>query len=265
MPDGSSFVPVFEKCREFVTHSVKLRSSEFAETIGLIVPGPNFEQEIIQALIESVGYHLSLKPKKRSDLRKQMLRLDKAARTAAKAVRKVQLALDKVDPIYRAAILEHKPHLVFPLKTALTLQSLSDTAHIYVVGFSGSGGAPKMIAFEILVNRLGAVFQRAVGRAAKVTWNPYKKRYEGKFVKLVEALLPIALECTEGLGSKMPCPKIARARGKYISQITGSRASAPQCTKPNTALPSVRGIIRARAESDKHRSIGAQMRATFAE
>jgi hypothetical protein len=217
MPDGSSFVPVFEKCREFVTHSVKLRSSEFAETIGLIVPGPNFEQEIIQALIESVGYHLSLKPKKRSDLRKQMLRLDKAARTAAKAVRKVQLALDKVDPIYRAAILEHKPPLVFPLKTALTLQSLSDTAHIYVVGFSGPGGAPKMI------------------------------------------------ECTEGLGSKMPCPKIARARGKYISQITGSRASAPQCTKPNTALPSVRGIIRARAESDKHRSIGAQMRATFAE
>jgi hypothetical protein len=220
MPERSAVSLVLEQCRAFVAQQVQLHRDEFAKTIGLSVASPEFEQELIQALVLPVSFHLAPKPKKSSDLRKQMLRLDKAASRAAGAVRKVHLALDKVDPIYRMAILEQKPQLVFPLKTAITLQSLSDLAHLYVVAFTRSGGRPKMITFETLVKKLAVVFQRATGRAAKVTWNAYKKRHEGKFVNLVEAVLPIALECAERLGPKMPCPKTPLARGKYIFEIT---------------------------------------------
>ena len=218
MSDVSSFLPIVEKVRVCITHSVKLRSTEFAQTIGLTVPNTHFEQEIVQALVESLAYHLSPKPAKKSDLRTQMLNLDKAARTAAKAVRQVQFALDRVDPIYRTSILKQKSQP--PLRTVLTLQSLSDIAHMYVVGFTGPGGSPKMLAFELLVKRLGAVFEKATGRAAKVTWNAIEKRYEGKFVNLIEAALPIAIECSEQLGSKMRCPSTALARGKYIFRRT---------------------------------------------
>jgi hypothetical protein len=215
----SVVLPVFEQCHGFVTRSVELRGSDFAKILGLPVPNPQFVQDIAQALVGSVTYHAA-PPQKSSELRKQMLRLDKAATSATKAVRRVHSALGQVDPIYREAILKQKPLLVFPLKTALTLQSLSDTAHMYVIGFTRSGGAPKMIAFQILVRRLAVAFQRTVGRAAKVTWNPHKQCYEGKFVKLVEAVLPIALECAERLGLKMPYPKTPRSRGKYIFEIT---------------------------------------------
>jgi hypothetical protein len=217
---STSVLPLFEKCRALITSAVQHRSSDFAKAIGLTDSNPQFEQELTQALVAAVWYHLAPKPTSAKELRKQMLRLDNAARKAAEAVREVQSALDQVDQIYRRAILEQKPQLAFPPKTAITLQSLSDLAHLYVVGSTRSGGAPKMIAFQMLVKRLGAVFQKAVGRAAKVTWNSYKQLYEGKFVKLVEAVLPIALQCTEVFGSKMPCPKTAQARGKYISQIS---------------------------------------------
>jgi hypothetical protein len=220
MPERSPVILLFEQCRAFVIQQVELRSHELARTIGLTVLGPQFKQQLIQALVEAVCYHIAPKPTTRKALRKQMLRLDNAAKKAAEAVREVQSALDQVDLIYRNSILQQKPQLAFPLKTAITLQSLSDLAHLYVRGFTRAGGAPKMIAFEILVKRLAAIFRRAIGRAAKVTWNAHKERYEGKFVNLVEAVLPIALECAERLGPGMPCPRTARARGKYIYEIT---------------------------------------------
>jgi hypothetical protein len=220
MSERSALSHLFEQCRAFVTQQVDLRSSDFAKAIGLTDSSPRFEQELTQALVEAVFYHLAPKPTTAKELREQMLRLDNAARKAAEAVREVHSALDQVDQIYRKAILEQKPQLAFPLRTALTLQSLSDLAHQYVVGSTRPGGAPKMIAFEILVKRLAAAFRKAVGRDAKVTWNPHEQRFEGKFVKLVESVLPIALECAERFGCKMPCPRTDLARGKYIQKIT---------------------------------------------
>ena len=189
---------LIEKCQAQITPAVQHRSSDFAKAIGLTVSSSRLEQELTRALLEAVFFHLAPKPTSAKELRMQMLRLANAARKAAEGVREVQSALDQVDQIYRKAILEQKPQLAFPLKTAITL------AHLYVVGATRSGGAPKMIVFEILVRRLSAVFKGATGRAAKVTWNAHKERYEGKFVNLVEAVLPIAVECAERLGTEWP-------------------------------------------------------------
>jgi hypothetical protein len=214
---------LIEKCQAQITPAVQHRSSDFAKAIGLTVSSSRLEQELTRALLEAVFFHLAPKPTSAKELRMQMLRLANAARKAAEAVREVQSALDQVDQIYRKAILEQKPQLAFPLKTAITLQSLSDLAHLYVVGATRSGGAPKMIVFEILVRRLSAVFKGATGRAAKVTWNAHKERYEGKFVNLVEAVLPIAVERAERLGTDTAHLRTALARGKYILELTRSR------------------------------------------
>ena len=220
---STDVVSLIEKCQAQITPAVQHRSSDFAKAIGLTVSSLRLEQELTRALLEAVFFHLAPKPTSAKELRMQMLRLANAARKAAEAVREVQSALDQVDQIYRKAILEQKPQLAFPLKTAITLQSLSDLAHLYVVGATRSGGAPKMIVFEILVRRLSAVFKSATSRAAKVTWNAHKERYEGKFVNLVEAVLPIAVECAERLGTEMVHPRTALARGKDILELTRSR------------------------------------------
>ena len=220
---STDVVSLIEKCQAQITPAVQHRSSDFAKAIGLTVSSSRLEQELTRALLEAVFFHLAPKPTSAKELRMQMLRLANAARKAAEAVREVQSALDQVDQIYRKAILEQKPQLAFPLKTAITLQSLSDLAHLYVVGATRSGGAPKMIVFEILVRRLSAVFKGATGRAAKVTWNAHKERYEGKFVNLVEAVLPIAVERAERLGTEMAHLRTALARGKYILELTRSR------------------------------------------
>ena len=220
---STDVVSLIEKCQAQITPAVQHRSSDFAKAIGLTVSSSRLEQELTRALLEAIFFHLAPKPTSAKELRMQMLRLANAARKAAEAVREVQSALDQVDQIYRKAILEQKPQLAFPLKTAITLQSLSDLAHLYVVGATRSGGAPKMIVFEILVRRLSAVFKGATGRAAKVTWNAHKERYEGKFVNLVEAVLPIAVERAERLGTEMAHLRTALARGKYILELTRSR------------------------------------------
>jgi hypothetical protein len=216
MPEQSSFVlSILERCREFVSQSSE--DAKFAKIVGLSAPSLQFEEDIANALIEVVFFHLAPKPLAPSQSRKQMLRLKKTVASASKAVRRVHFALEQVDPIYRDAIKEQKPQLDFLLKT---LQSLSDLSDRYVAGFSRPGGAPKMIAFEILVRRLAAIFEKFTGRAAKVTWNAYERRYDGKFVNLVEAVLPMTVECAKQLGTEMPYPRTHLARGKYIFKVT---------------------------------------------
>jgi hypothetical protein len=225
MIERLSVPSTLKQCRAFITRSVEVHGSDFEKAVGLPLSTLQFKQDIVQALVESISFHLAPKPKKYSELRRQMLRLDKAAASAAKAVRRLHLVFEKVDPIYRDAILKQKSMLVSPLKNALTLQSLSDSAHIYSRGFAvaGAGGAPKMIAFEILVKGLATAFRRVVGRPAKVTWNAHQLRYEGKFVRLVETALPIAQQCVAQLGPKIAYPRSERARGDYIFKMTRSR------------------------------------------
>jgi hypothetical protein len=218
-----SVASIVEECRAFSSASIKLQSSHYARTVGLRFSTQQFENDIIEAVVIAVSYHLAPKPKKFSDLRKQMVRVDKAAMSAAKKLRLLQSALDQVEPIYRTAMLNQLPKLLAPPFTiSHNIEALSNKAHLYSRGFATKGGTPKMIEFGMLVKHLATAFQRAVGRAAKVTWNAHDQRYEGKFVNFVEAALPIAIECAQRLGPRLRCPVSARARGEYISELTRS-------------------------------------------
>jgi hypothetical protein len=95
--------------------------------------------------------------------------------------------------------------------------------------FQDKGGASKKYpAFNVLLNGdglrlphperddrcvngngLAHAFEQVTGREAKVTWSDYRGQYEGEFVSLVEAVLPIARGIAERVppGRPLLCPK----------------------------------------------------------
>src|SRR5262245_14689816 len=93
-----------EYCRQFIADSVPIRVEQYAAAIGLSHSTPHFEQDVSRAILLAVGRGLF--PLERfSDLRKQMLRVDRAARSAAKSLRQLQSALDELPPMNRNAML----------------------------------------------------------------------------------------------------------------------------------------------------------------
>ena len=62
MSERSPVSHLLEQCRAFVTQQVDLRSSDFSKAIGLTDSSPQFEQELTQALVEAVFFHLAPKP-----------------------------------------------------------------------------------------------------------------------------------------------------------------------------------------------------------
>ena len=148
--------------------------------------------------------------------------MEKAASTAAKSLHQLQTALDDLTPFYRKAIFKN---LQMPIRTALDLETLANRAHIYANDFDDKGGSPpKMLDFMFLVRGLSSAFKGATGRAAKVTWNTHKHKFEGDFLELVEIVLPLAMTCAEKCGWQMPHPSTKGARGKYIYEMTRSGA-----------------------------------------
>ena len=66
-------------------------------------------------------------------------------------------------------------------------------------------------------------FENATGRSAGVTWNYPDTRYEGKFFRLVEDVLPVAREVPQAATEQpMPSPQTPNARGKYIQRVIDS-------------------------------------------
>jgi hypothetical protein len=83
------------------------------------------------------------------------------------------------------------------------------------------GGAPKTLAFRVLVLGLIPAFERVTGRSARVTWNPVESQYQGDFVHLVEALVGLVISF-ETAKRPMHIPNTAYARGSYIHKMTRS-------------------------------------------
>jgi hypothetical protein len=195
---------------------------------GLPHSNSQFQANVIQAILSSVALHWDAPNRKRfSLLRKEMLRVEKKASAAAKVLRSLQAALDDLTPLYRDAIFKR---LDVPSRTALDLDALSARADMYAKGFKlfDKGGVPKMLEFQMLVRGLACAFEDFTGRPAKVTRNTYRRTYEGRFVALVESMLPLALTCTESFGWKMFHPGSKRARGKYIYEMTRSGRAIPR-------------------------------------
>jgi hypothetical protein len=90
------------------------------------------------------------------------------------------------------------------------------------------GGAPEMRAFRVLAKGLAEAFQAATGRPAKVNWNAMKDCWDGKFLKLVEAVLPLA-EMLSGTERPLRTPK---ALGPYLHDITRAKSRNRKSPRP---------------------------------
>ncbi len=98
--------------------------------------------------------------------------------------------------------------------------------HAQAIRHMDKGGAPKMLAFKILILYLARAFKTATGRDAKATWNEHKHRWEGNFVNLVESILPSAQRyCVVATDRALRCPAKQKARGKYIYDLTRAGTS----------------------------------------
>jgi hypothetical protein len=83
------------------------------------------------------------------------------------------------------------------------------------------GGRSKMAAFELLIQHLVHIFQRASGRRAALTRDHHRAEgYSGRFWNFVEIVRPIAAEIIETSGAGLLAqPTTPYARGKYIEEV----------------------------------------------
>jgi hypothetical protein len=84
---------------------------------------------------------------------------------------------------------------------------------------------------------LAIAFERETGRVAKVTWNNYRHRYEGRFITLVEGVLPMALTFAQTIKRPMPCPSSPRARGAFIFDLTRQSRRGVRATRSRAEYP----------------------------
>jgi hypothetical protein len=230
--------------RRTLADLIRNQVGEYAAVIGSSAT-PQFEQDLVDALLWCVLMHLEATNRKRaSNIRKELLRIQREAMAAESSLSRLRDALNKLTPRYRELLDEHLESVA---KVAVSivakqapwfhaLSSVADLAGISAEIFKGAdkGGAPKMLAFSALVRVLARAFERAKNKQAKATWSDHDSRYGGEFVSLVEAVLPLAVRCAETPKRPMRYPKTAYARGKYIYELTRRGAGKKKRTMPKT-------------------------------
>jgi hypothetical protein len=82
------------------------------------------------------------------------------------------------------------------------------------------GGRPKMRAFAVLAKGSADAYKLATGSLAGVTWKPVSESYEGKFLKLVQAVLPLAEKLADMPKRPLRVPQGRYALGKYLDTLT---------------------------------------------
>jgi hypothetical protein len=163
-----------------------------------------------------------------------LLRVSREAGAAERSLDRLRNALNELTPRHREFLEEHLEPVArvavslvakqTPWFHALTLVGREASFRAEVLKAADRGGAPKMLAWNTLVTGLKQAFEGATGRAAKATWSEYREQWEGRFVLLVEAVLPLANSLTGG-DEKQPMnyPQTPFLRGNYIHRATRSR------------------------------------------
>jgi predicted HicB family RNase H-like nuclease len=205
---------------------------KYAAIIGVANSRREFEKDVTDALQWCV-LNLAIPRKRLSEFRKDLLRVSKEARAAQRSMHRLRTALESLSPPFSETL---EPLLDVQAKIALSitarqlpwfyaLSSVADVAEFRAsrLGGKDKGGAPKKLAFTMLVLYLARAFENATKRKAKVTWNAHKDRFQGDFISLVEGVLPLAKELAEGSGLPFPYPNSRRSRGKYVYELTRVR------------------------------------------
>jgi hypothetical protein len=206
--------------RAHIKQSVAQHAEAWAATIRTEATA-QFKEDVAAALHECLRKHIAAQNrlfKRPSDLRREFIKLAKQATMAAEELGKVQIILARLPPMY------HDPAFRMPplSSTEYDLFGLAEAARHHAKKAVDFGGRERMWAFTALAEGLAQAFQRAAGRAAKVTWSEHHDCYEGRFIKFVEtAVLPVVLEIAKtATGQPLPIPRTAKARGKFLQRLT---------------------------------------------
>jgi hypothetical protein len=217
------------QCRKQIGGVVRPYIAQYAAKINLPCgKQKEFEQDIIEALLWCVVSHVDEPKRKRfSDIRKDWLHVGKEAAAAEKHLKRLRSALNNLPPQYRELLNAHVESA--EIAAGLIAKQAGDIGG--ALKGKDKGGTPSMLSFRSLIIGLKKAFERATGSPAKVTWNEHRSRYEGLFVSLVEAVLPLALSCGDA-NRPMRIPSSEHARGKYVHQMT--RRARPKRAMPET-------------------------------
>jgi hypothetical protein len=223
--------------RELIGGSVHRIIGRYATQIDLRSAGKQrqLKNDVLEALLHCVVVYVDAPTRKRDgQIRKDMARIAREAAAAEKHLEHLRSALDELPSQYDELLSSNSESVA---KIAISLVAkqrpwfhalllVADTANAISRGLKGAdkGGAPKKLVFHTLVTDLKRAFMRATGRLANVTFNPNvdPPRYEGDFVNLVEAVVPVALSFKTA-NRPMPIPNTAYARGRYIDRMTGAK------------------------------------------
>jgi hypothetical protein len=187
---------------------------KFEKAIGLEHPTRQFREDVIRGILYCILTH-HFRPKRRSVSRERLLRVSKEAAVAANAIRRAAATFEEITPVPPG--LGHFTHLGEQASQFDALSSVTGRLAESLV--ADKGGPQGMIAYRTLVRGLATAFENATGRAAKAKWNIDHARFEGPFVNLMEAVLPITLKLVSGMAH----PSSEHARGKFIHRVTSVR------------------------------------------
>jgi hypothetical protein len=228
--DLSKFVSNTDKLyRSLVARQVR----KYEQLIGLQEANPDFRAAVEQAVSTCLFQHsIDAWRKRPAVVRKEILRVKEEASSSVQYLGRLRNAIEALVPAYREELLEKawglRGDIAFRQLPGLLswLEKVSAITDLHAECFIDRGGAPKMQAFRALAEGLARAFERATGKKARVTWNEHRSCYEGRFLKLVDAVLQLVLEAAEVSGRPLKHPKTRLALGKYLHELT--RGTRPQ-------------------------------------
>jgi hypothetical protein len=205
----------FDELRLKMKAVIRPRVPDYEEKIGLMASSPQFVEDLVEAILLCILVNRA-PPERLSEGRKRLLSISNDAQSAAEILQRLDAALQRTTLVY-PAILRRFLELGKQTPELIALSKLA-RAHAEALP-PDKGGQRGMLAFRTLIGSLARAFAAATGRAAKVTWNYGKSRYEGRFFDLCEAVLLTVLE----LCPNMPHPRTDYDRGRLMYEITHTR------------------------------------------
>ena len=189
------------RCQKIISRHLP----QYEKTIGLTAPNQEFRSKLTHAIVACAFQHMLMPiPKRPSGWRKELAQASKEARTAQNSLRRLGDILDGLPQTFIDQLATRWGLFGEIARHSLEreiswLQHVSVITGMYAesVKTLDRGGAPKMLSFELLVKGLADAYQIArVGRKG-ITWNEHSEKYTGEFVKLVQAVLPLAKQLAE--------------------------------------------------------------------
>jgi hypothetical protein len=199
----------------------------YEQCVGLKEPNIKFRHLVSMAITSCVKSSVEQQGAPRGDAFKKLNHIGEVAAAIAENALTLQKALVVLRKLLsdRCADINVTPSRL--ANDAVQYAQFSEIARRLAKRQSDKGGASRMTSFRVLVNKLGRAFEEVTGRPGKVTRKPADDRYEGPFLALIEAVLPLAEARAKNLGVSLRRPVSSTALGKYVSEMTRAGRKRP--------------------------------------